>query len=171
MNINIENNQLYIKIHLFTPIFTIEVSKITEFGIFVKDHDILSISFKVEGAIQYINCDNISKDNFLNIVNFIEKKMDIPRKIYLDDEDVTNNFDKVEDVYVLIRMDKLKYSTQDKFDLILFGSMVIFLFVSHWLNPLIRTTIFTALFIIIFFSWLTDTRRFIKNIRNWFFTD
>jgi len=168
MKINIKDNLLYIKIHLFSPSFALEVSKITEFGIFVKDNGILSIGFKIEGAIQYINCDDISKDDFLNIVNFVEKNMDIPRKIYLDEEDVTNTFDKVEDVYTLTKMDKLKYSTQDRFDLILFGSMVIFLFTSHWLNPFIKTVIFTALFIMIFFSWLIDTGRFLKNIRNWF---
>jgi hypothetical protein len=168
MKINIKNHFLYIKNHFFSPSFAIEVSNITEFGIFVKDNDVLSIGFKIKDATQYINCDDIAKNDFLNMVNFIEKNLDIPRKIYLDEDDVTHKFDKIEEVYALTRMGKLKYSTRDKLDLILFGSIVIFLLASHWLNPFLNTVIFSTLFIMIFFSWLIDIGLFIERIRNWF---
>ena len=170
MKINIKNNFLYIKNYFFNPSFAIEVSNITEFGIFVKDNDVLSIGFKIKDATQSINCDDIAKDDFLNMVNFIEKNLDIPRKIYLYEDDVTHKFDKLEDVYALTRMGKLKYSTKDKLDLILFGSIVIFLLASasHWLNPFLSTVIFSILFIMIFFSWLIDIGHLIERIRNWF---
>ena len=86
---------------------------------------VLSIGFKLENATQFINCDNTSKDNFLNIVDFVEKNLNVPRKIYLYGEDVSHKFDKVENIYALTAGNKPNYPTSNMFFYSIFALVIL----------------------------------------------
>jgi L-rhamnose mutarotase len=78
MKINLKNGFLHIKVRLLSPRISMEASKITEFSIFIDENANFFVGFKLENATQYINCENLCKDHFLKMVDFVEKNINIP---------------------------------------------------------------------------------------------
>jgi hypothetical protein len=174
MKINIKNGFLYLKIYLLSPSVSIEVSKITEFGIFIDENVIFFVGFKLENTTQYINCEDISKDNFLKVVDFVEKNINIPRKIYLQEKEVTHQFDKIENVYALTEKNKLDYPTSNTifysvFVLVIVGTWAIISFDLPWLS-FFMIIVYIAFFIILWLDWLAELDYFTKRVKNWFKT-
>ncbi len=167
MEINIKDGFLHLKISFLNPSFSIEISKISEFIISIDT--IILIEFKLENSIQYVNCEGISKNDFIEMTSFVEKNINIPWKIYCCEENITDKFDKIEDIYLLTKKEKPDYLISDRifyitFALAVVGTLVKVQFDLLWLNFFL-TIIYIVFFITFWVNWIEN----IVHLKNkWF---
>ncbi len=106
--------------------------------IFIDENAHFFVGFKLENATQYINCEHIGKENFLKMVEFVENNLTIPRKIYLYEQEVTLQFDNIENVYKLTEKNRPDYPTSNTlfysvFTLVIIGTLAIIFYDLPWL--------------------------------------
>ncbi|RKZ44317.1 MAG: hypothetical protein DRR16_26305 [Candidatus Parabeggiatoa sp. nov. 3] len=172
MKINLKNGFLHIKVRSLSPRVSMEASSISEFSIFIDENAHFFVGFKLENATQYINCEHIGKENFLKMVEFVENNLTIPRKIYLYEQEVTLQFDNIENVYKLTEKNRPDYPTSNTlfysvFTLVIIGTLAIIFYDLPWLIP-VMIIVYIAWFIILWLDWLAELDYFTKMIKNWF---